>query len=72
MFVLVLLCIPVLEVSATPCGPDEFECYHRADGCIPLRKVYDGEVDCLTDGHDESSAVRQEIANLLFSHCESK
>ncbi len=53
-------------MSRQTCEPGEFQCNFAADGCIPDKKVYDGEVDCLRDGYDESPKVRQQVAGLLF------
>ncbi len=58
---------PVLlfEVSHC-CGPGEFECYYRADGCISWDKVYDGVIDCLRDGSDENNHSRTLKMNEMF------
>ncbi len=41
------------------CEPDEFECNYPADGCLPEGKVFNGIVDCLRDGHDETETARE-------------
>ncbi len=55
-----------MVVSVSNCGPDEFECNYPADGCILWDKVYDGKIDCLRDGHDESNQTRYQVAWKLF------
>ncbi len=36
------------------CWPDQFECNHAADGCVPWDRVNDGGTDCLRDRSDET------------------
>ncbi len=41
-------------VLSLQCEEGEFECDYAADGCVPWRRVNDGEVHCLRDGLDET------------------
>ena len=36
------------------CKPNEFECFHPEDGCIPYEDSCNGWIDCMRDGSDES------------------
>ncbi len=62
----VLPIVAALMDVTNGCSADEFECNYPADGCIPLKKVYDGEIDCFRDGSDENEFQRTKFAKEKF------
>ena len=43
-----------------------FECHYFDDGFIAMEDVYDGEINCMRDGHDETEEARRVSALNLF------
>ncbi len=66
-----LLLFAALPALVTPsCARGEFECSAPSDGCVPVARVFDGNVDCVTGGDDEDKDSRQMMAAKRFPNGE--